>query len=299
MKILITGGTGFIGTPLCHKLLAAGHTLTVLSRSASRVKERCGRSVTALQSLESLSAEDSFDAIINLAGEPIADARWSEARKVQLMESRIGITQQLIDYIKRAKQKPSVLISGSAVGYYGDSGDQPLDESSPFHDEFTHHLCHDWEAAASKAEAEGVRLCLLRTGLVVGRNGGFLAKMLLPFKLCLGGRLGDGKQWMSWVHLDDLVNLILHLLNHSELDGPFNGTAPNPVSNAEFTRTLAHSLHRIAPIPIPAITLKVAMGEMSRLLLTGQRVMPKRALDSGFKFQFEQLSSALNDVLNR
>ena len=299
MKILITGGTGFIGRQLCRKLLDRGDELTVLSRSHDQVKSHCGASVTPLASLTTLTAADTFDAIVNLAGAPIADMRWSDKRKTGLIESRIGITHQLIDYIKRTEQKPTCLISGSAVGYYGDSGDQLLDEASPFHDEFTHRLCRDWEAAAIEAEQEGLRVCLLRTGLVVGRNGGFLSKMLLPFRLCLGGRLGDGKQWMSWIHMDDLVGLILFLLDHAELSGPFNGTAPNPVTNSEFTRTLAKSLQRIAFLPIPAATLRIAMGEMSRLLLTGQRVLPKRALDAGFEFRFTRLGPALNDVLKK
>jgi uncharacterized protein (TIGR01777 family) len=298
MKILITGGSGFIGRSLCQQLLERGDELTVLSRSPSNIASRCGKTVHALSSLDELKPDDHFGAIINLAGEPIADARWSDQKKGQLRESRIDITHQLIDYIKRAKQKPQTLISGSAVGYYGDSGDALLDEQSPFHDEFTHQLCRDWETAASEAAELGVRVCLLRTGLVVGRKGGFLSKMLLPFKLCLGGRLGDGKQWMSWIHINDLVNLILHLLDNSELSGPFNGTAPTPVNNAEFTRTLGRSLHRITPFPIPALTLKIAMGELSRLLLTGQRVIPKKALDSGFSFQFNDLESALNEVIN-
>lgn len=298
MNILITGGSGFIGSQLCKKLLERNDQLTVLSRSPDSVKSRCGASITPLASLAALTAEDKFDAIINLAGEPIADARWSDQQKSALIESRIGTTHQLINYIKRAKQKPECLISGSAVGYYGDGGDQPLDENSPFHDEFTHRLCRDWEAAAHEAEQQGVRVCLLRTGLVVGRNGGFLSKMLLPFKLCLGGRLGDGKQWMSWIHLFDLIAMILFLLDHHELHGPFNGTAPEPVNNADFTRSLAKTLHRIAPFPIPAITLRIAMGEMSRLLLTGQRVLPKRALDAGFEFKFTRLESALDETLN-
>ncbi len=298
MKILMTGGTGFIGSLLCQQLLERGDELTVLSRTPSHIATRCGKTVHALSSLNELKSDDHFDVLINLAGEPIADARWSDRQKEQLRESRIGITQQLIDYIKRAKQKPQTLISGSAVGYYGDSGDALLDEQSPFHDEFTHQLCRDWEAVACKATELGVRVALLRTGLVVGKNGGFLSKMLLPFKLCLGGRLGDGRQWMSWIHINDLVNLILYLIDHTELSGPINGTAPEPVNNAEFTRLLGRSLHRITPFPIPAITLKIAMGELSGLLLTGQRVVPKKALDAGFIFQFKTLESALEEVLN-
>ena len=298
MKILITGGTGFIGSLLCRKLQALGHQLVVLSRSPGKVSDRCGSAVAAITSMDEVESHTKIDAIFNLAGEPIADSRWSEEKKRLLFESRLGITQQLIDYIERAKVKPGHLISGSAVGYYGDGGDQPLDEDSPFHDEFTHQLCQQWEQRALLAEQQGVKVSIVRTGLVVGRDGGFLQQMLPAFRLGFGGRMGSGRQWMSWVHIEDLTALLIYLLEKG-LDGIFNGTAPEPVTNAEFTRVLARCLNRPALLPMPAVMLQLAFGEMSRLLLTGQRVLPKRALDAGFEFRLGDLDAALQEALGQ
>lgn len=294
MKILFTGGTGFIGKELCKRLLQRGEALTVLSRRPETVGERCGDQVAGLGSLAALTADDHFDAVINLAGEPIADARWTERRKRLLWESRVTLTEQLVDYIARAQAKPQVLISGSAVGYYGDGGDRLLDEASAYTDDFSHRLCAAWEQAALEA---GVRVCILRTGLVVGKNGGFLQRMLPPFKIGLGGRLGGGQQWMSWVHRNDLIRMIEHLLDSPGSSGAYNGTAPHPVTNREFTRTLAKALKRPALLPVPAAVLKVALGELSVLLLGGQRVVPKRFLGERFEFEFDTLEQALTDVL--
>jgi len=297
MKILITGGTGFIGKELCKRLLQRGETLTVLSRHPETVGERCGDQVVGLESLTALTADDHFDAVINLAGEPIADARWTERRKRLLWESRVTLTEQLVDYIARVQANPQVLISGSAVGYYGDCGDRLLDEASAYTDDFSHRLCAAWEQAALGAGDQEVRVCIVRTGLVVGRNGGFLQRMLPPFKLGLGGRLGDGRQWMSSVHRNDLIRMIEYLLDSPGSSGAYNGTAPHPVTNLEFTRTLAKVLKRRALLPVPAAVLKVALGELSVLLLGGQRVVPKRFLEEGFEFEFETLEQALAYVL--
>lgn len=299
MNILITGGTGFIGKPLCASLLKHGHLLTVLSRRPELVLKLCGDTVNAVDSLGTLTAEMHFDAIINLAGEGIADKRWSKQRKQQLLDSRIQTTNQMIAFISRAKQKPSVLVSGSAIGFYGDKGDELLTENSHIttSDDFAHQLCVEWEQAALKATDDGVRVCLLRTGLVVGNDGGFLQRMLTPFKLGLGGRIGDGQQWMSGVHRNDLIGMIDMLLTASDLNGVFNATAPNPVTNHAFTQTLAKVLKRPAVLTVPAIVLKLAMGEMASLLLGGQRVIPRRFLDHGYQFQFEHLESALSEVV--
>jgi uncharacterized protein len=297
MKILITGGTGFIGKELCKRLLQRGAQLTVLSRRPETVAERCGDQVAGLGSLAALTADDHFDAVINLAGEPIADARWTERRKRLLWESRVTLTEQLVDYFSRAQAKPKVLISGSAVGYYGDGGDRVLDEASAYTDDFSHRLCAAWEQAALKAGDYGVRVCILRTGLVIGKNGGFLQRLLPPFKLGLGGRLGDGRQWMSSVHRNDLIRMIEHLLDSPGSSGAYNGTAPHPVTNREFTQTLAKVLKRPALLPVPALVLKAALGELSVLLLGGQRVIPKRFLDEQFEFEFDTLEQALTDVL--
>ncbi|MGR9099719.1 MAG: TIGR01777 family oxidoreductase [Gammaproteobacteria bacterium] len=297
MKILITGGTGFIGRALCKTLVRNGHDLTVLSRRPEKVAELCGESVKSIGSLDSLTSGDRFDAIINLAGEGIADARWTARRKQILRDSRIGITSRLVSYIETAEQKPGVLISGSAVGYYGDSGDAERFESSGFRDDFGHRLCAEWEETARKAETFGVRVCIVRTGLVIGENGGFLKRMLPVFKSGLGGRIGDGRQWMSWIHRRDYIRIIELLLATPELHGIFNATAPNPVTNAEFSATLARVLHRPAIFPVPAFVLRTLLGEMSELLLGGQKVLPERLQKEKFEFEFADVEQALIDVL--
>ncbi len=297
MKILITGGTGFIGAKLCASLQERGHRLTVLSRTPAKVPHLCGEKVRAVGQLQGLGKQDKFEAIINLAGAGIADGRWTQGRKKILLESRVQITNQLIDFIKRAEQKPDVLVSGSAIGYYGNQGDKELDEESPAVDGFTHQLCSEWEQSALKAEEFGVRVNIIRTGLVIGENGGFLQRLLPPFKFGFGGRLGSGKQWMSWIHREDLLRIIALLLIDPKLEGIFNATAPNPVTNAEFTHCLAKLLKRPAIMPVPAGLLRFLLGEMSELLLGGQKVLPKRLLEHNFIFKFETVEDALQDIL--
>jgi uncharacterized protein (TIGR01777 family) len=297
MKILITGGTGFIGRTLCHRLLDSGHELIVLSRRPELVTRLCGESVTSISNLEDLSAEEAINAIINLSGEGIADRLWTKNRKQKLLDSRINITRQLIAYVAGARQKPSVMISGSAVGYYGSNGESEADETTDNPDDFAQQLCKQWEAAAEVVKQHGVRLCILRIGLVIGRDGGFVKRMLLPFRLGLGGRLGNGQQWMSWIHREDLIGIIETLLNTAELEGIFNATAPQPVTNAEFSACLAKNLHRPAIFPVPAFVLKLLLGEMSGLLLGGQKVLPERLIEQEFPFQYESLDSALKAIL--
>jgi len=297
MRILITGGTGLIGRHLCAVLLAQGHALTVLSRHPETVTAKCGAGVQAMKSLDEWTTDRIFDAVINLAGEPIVDAYWSAQRKQVLLDSRVGLTQELVRRIALAQQKPSVLLSGSAVGYYGNGGDTALDEVVAAGHDFPAELCAAWESVARGAEQSGVRVCLLRTGLVLSKRGGLLGRMLLPFKLALGARLGDGKQWMSWVHIDDYVAMVLHLLNDTSLNGAFNMTAPVPVTNAVFTQTLAQTLHRPALFVAPSFALKLAMGERACLLLEGQQVIPKRLESSGFQFAHPRLDGALQDLL--
>jgi uncharacterized protein (TIGR01777 family) len=299
MHILITGGTGLIGRHLCKALLAEGHQLTVLSRHPETVAVKCGADVRAITSLEKWLPEQTFDAVINLAGEPIVDAYWSVRRKQVLRNSRIALTEKLVQCIVAAKQKPSVLLSGSAVGFYGNGGDKELYESASVGNDFAAKLCRDWEVPALAAKAAGVRVCLLRTGLVLSRDGGLLGKMLPPFKLGMGARLGNGKQWMSWVHIDDYVEMVLRLLQDEQMSGPFNMTAPNPVTNAEFTRVLARTLHRPAYFIAPGFMLQLAMGERAALLLEGQRVLPANLTDAGYQFKFHNLSSALEALLSR
>lgn len=297
MRILITGGTGLIGRHLCKALLAEGHQLTVLSRWPETVVVKCGAAVQNMASLDEWHPEQLFEAVINLAGEPIVDGYWSVGRKQVLRNSRISLTEKLVQCIAAAKQKPSVLLSGSAVGIYGNGGDKELYESANAGNDFAASLCRDWERAALAAKASGARVCLLRTGLVLSRNGGLLGKMLLPFKLGMGARLGNGKQWMSWVHIDDYVAMVLRLLQDDQMSGPFNMTAPNPVTNAEFTRVLARTVHRPAFFFAPGIMLRLTMGERAALLLEGQRALPANLTDAGYQFKYPKLGKALDDLL--
>ncbi len=296
MKILITGGTGFIGRKLCHYLQERHHQLTILTRRPLQIKSLCGDSVTAITDIAHLSETDAFDAIINLAGEGIADKRWSEARKQKLLDSRIGVTRQIIEFCAKAQVKPKVLLSGSAIGFYGDSGDQVLDEESTSREDFAHQLCADWEAVALEAESLGVRVCLLRTGLVLGSDGGFLMKMLPTFRLGLGCMLGEGKQWMSWIHRDDHVAIMNKLLFDESLSGVFNLTAPEPVTHKDFCQQLAKVLMRPFFLKMPEAPLRFLLGEMADLLLSSQRVLPTRIQQAGYVFKYNQLESALKNV---
>ena len=295
--ILLTGGTGFIGRILCRELLANGDQITVLSRqSAADVRAVCGR-VEALPDLAKLRDHKGFDAIINLAGEGIADKRWSETRKQTIRDSRIELTQQLVEVVKTWRQPPQVMVSGSAVGFYGAQGSLEVTEATLPHNEFTHRLCSDWEQAAMQLTDMGVRVCLSRTGIVVGANGGFLQRMVLPFKLGVGGKLGSGEQYMPWVHRRDVVGALLWMLNTETASGAYNVVSPSPVTNATFTKTLGSVLHRPTILPAPAVALKLALGEMSGLLLTGQRAIPARLQAEGFEFHFKDLEPALKDAI--
>lgn len=292
-RILITGGTGFIGHVLCRELLARDYQLTVFSRQpAETVKSNCGR-VEAIRDLQQLRAHPGYDAVINLAGEGIADKRWSEARKQELRDSRIGVTETLVEVIRSWQRAPEVLVSGSAVGFYGDQGAATVTEDTSPNDEFTHRLCRDWENAAQPLADDGVRVCFSRTGVVAGPGGGFLERMTLPFKLGLGGRLGSGKQYMPWVHRDDVVSALIWMMESPNASGPFNVVSPNPVTNAEFTRSLGKVLHRPTLFPAPAPVLKVALGEMARLLLIGQKAIPEKLTREKFEFRYADLEPAL------
>ncbi len=288
----------FIGQQLVPTLLSAGHTITVFTRNPKKTSAIFQQQVTTIDNLEGLSADDHFDAVINLAGEGIGDRRWTDSVKQQLRDSRLLTTASLIEYFKRANQKPAVFISGSAIGVYGLHGDEKLDEQASGDDSFSSKLCRDWEAQAAEAEALGIRCCYLRTGVVLGKNGGALSKMLPPFKMALGGPMGSGQQWMSWVHMDDLVNAIVYALETPSINGPINGTAPNPVTNKAFSKALGVALNRPAIIPMPAFVLKLMMGEMAEeLLLSGQRVVPAKLTQSGFEFKYPQLDDALRDII--
>ena len=299
MHILLTGGTGLIGRQLCRHWLEQGHRLTVWSRSPDKVAKICGASVRGIARLEDLG-EEPLDAIVNLAGAPIADRPWTHRRKALLWSSRIKLTETLLTWLETRKQKPAVLISGSAIGWYGDGGERELtEESPPVSEDFASHLCIAWEETAQRAQALGIRVVLVRTGLVLAAEGGFLSRLLLPFKLCLGGPLGNGRQWMPWIHINDQIALIDFLLHREQASGPYNACAPKPVRNREFAQTLGKVLHRPAFMPMPTLALKVGLGEMSLLLLGGQKAMPVRLLEAGFTFQFTDLRAALDDLSSR
>nr|WP_297460441.1 TIGR01777 family oxidoreductase [uncultured Halomonas sp.] len=298
MRILVTGGSGFVGRLLCRRVHHDGHHLLVVSRSPNKTRQQLptGSDIRA-RALDFSDA--SPEAIVNLAGEPIAGKRWSEAQKNRLVESRLAITRELTTLCQTLKTPPRVMVSGSAMGYYGDQGQRPVDEQTPPNDEFAHRLCAQWEDAAREAEKSGVRVALLRTGLVLDAGGGALQKMLPPFRLGLGGRIGDGRQFMPWIHREDLVRIIEFLLAHETLSGAFNASAPQPVTNAEFSHTLARHLGRPAALPVPAPLLKLALGEMSRLLLTGADMRPRRLQEAGFTFDYPTLDSALAAIFNK
>ncbi|MBL4835159.1 MAG: TIGR01777 family oxidoreductase [Pseudomonas sp.] len=296
MHVLITGGTGLIGSALSKQLTSEGHQVTVLSRSPEKVSQICGTGVRGVGELSALESER-VDAIVNLAGAPIADRPWTSKRKQVLWDSRVTLTEELVAWLGQRAVKPEVLVSGSAVGWYGDSGATPVTEKSSPNPEYTHTLCDAWESAAKRAGSHGIRVCLLRTGLVLAPGGGFLQRMLPPFKFGLGGPIGSGKQCMPWVHRSDMVGIIMLLLSNPDCKGPFNANAPRPVTNHEFVKTLGSTLGRPAVIPLPAPVLKLALGEMSRLLLTGQNAVPQKAQEAGYTFRFTHLEAALADVI--
>lgn len=299
MHILLTGGTGLIGKALCQFWQAQGHQLTVWSRHPEQVPRRCGEHVRGIAQLQELDGQ-TVDAVVNLAGAPIADRPWTRKRRLLLWESRIHLTEQVLAWIERQPQRPQVLLSGSAVGWYGDGGERELDETTqPVKEDFASHLCLAWEETAQRAEALGVRVVLLRTGLVVSGQGGMVQRLLPPFRLGLGGPIGNGRQWMPWVHIDDQVGAIDFLLNHSDARGPYNLCAPSPVRNREFAKTLGGVLNRPAFMPMPGLALRILLGEMSGLLLGGQRARPTRLQEAGYTFRFTQLHDALRNVLDR
>lgn len=294
MRILVTGGSGFIGRLLCPELLSAGHEVVVLTRSPQKTRQKLPEGV---QCYADLSSVDPCEAVINLAGAGIADKRWTEARKQVLKASRLETTQAVVEWMATLPVPPTVMVSASAVGWYGEQGQQEVDESTPPTSGFTHELCEAWEQAAQQAEALGVRVCCIRLGVVLDQGGGSLAKMLPAFKLGLGGRLGDGQQWMPWIHRQDVVRVVQFLLAQPECSGPYNTTAPEPVTNAEFTRALGRALHRPTVLPVPSCMLSLALGDMASLLLGSDRLVPRRLQEAGFQFRYSDLDKALADIM--
>jgi|TARA_B110000003_G_scaffold179802_1_gene179048 uncharacterized protein (TIGR01777 family) len=296
--ILITGGSGFIGVHFCREAENLGWSIIVLSRNVEAAKKVLPNSIDVIATLEQIPGDRRVDTVINLAGEPLANNRWTESRKQRFCASRRDLTNALFDFFSQRQSPPDALISGSAIGYYG-PGTDAVDESDGGKDGFSHRLCDEWESSALQFEKLGTRVCLVRTGIVLGEKGA-LAKMLTPFKLGLGGPIGDGKQFMSWIHINDMVELLKYCVLTSNLTGPVNATAPYPVTNREFTQTLGAVLHRPAVLTMPAFMVKLLFGEMGvELLLQGQRVLPTKVLAQGFEFRFPQLKSALRDLINK
>jgi uncharacterized protein (TIGR01777 family) len=295
--ILVTGATGFIGSRLVASLTEAGHQVIALVRNPAKA-DVLSPPITLITSLDQLSADAKIDAIVNLAGEPIGNGLWTEPKRRKILDSRIGMTDDVIRLIARLERRPDVLVNGSAIGWYGLWQDQPLTESAKSHACFSHELCAAWEQAASRAVEHGVRVVYMRIGLVIGTEGGLLTRMLTPFEFGLGGPIGSGKQWMSWIERDDLVRLIAHALAKPDISGPINATAPIPVTNNKFTEELGRRLQRPAIFRIPATLLHHVAGDFAdELLLGGQRVIPNKALSSGFVFRHETLRSAFEAIL--
>lgn len=298
MKILVTGGTGFIGTRLLPMLVDAGHEVRVLTR-------RPGPARGSIEQVAMPACDDGArwrdaiagcEAVVNLAGESVAGGRWTEARKRAIRDSRIGTTRALVEACRGAATRPRVLVSGSAVGFYGPRGDEELDETAPAGDDFLARVCIDWEAEAHRAD-DLLRVVCARIGVVLGPGGGALERMVTPFRMFAGGPLGSGRQWMSWIHLDDVCGLLVHALGAESIRGAMNATAPGPRTMKELAATLGAAMGRPSWAPVPAFALKLALGEMSEMLLTGQRVLPRVALAAGYRFRYPELDAALRAAL--
>jgi len=295
--ILVTGATGFIGSRLVASLTEAGHQVIALVRNPAKA-EALHPPITLITSLDQLPADMAIDAIVNLAGEPISNGLWTEGKRRKIVESRVNMTDDVVRLIGRLERRPAVLVNGSAIGWYGLWQDQVLTESAKSHVCFSHELCDAWETAANRATEYGVRVICLRIGLVVGTAGGLLTRMLTPFEFGLGGPMGSGNQWMSWIERDDLIRLVAHAIARPDISGPINATAPVPVTNGTFTEELGRRLRRPAIFRIPSGLLRGLAGDLANeLLLGGQRVIPNKALSSGFVFRHETLRSALGAIL--
>jgi uncharacterized protein (TIGR01777 family) len=301
MKVVIAGGTGFIGQTLCDSLGQAGHHVLLLTRRKEESQRALGSHVTPVEwnGRESGAWEQSLegaDAVINLAGASIADGRWTDTRKQLLMESRVLATRALVEAVSRCASKPHTLINASGIGYYGPSDDRALAEDAPRGQGFLADLCLAWEQEALQAQVLNVRVVLLRIGMVLDHDGGALAKMLPPFQFFLGGPILPGTQWVSWIHRRDLIGLIQWALATPGISGPVNATAPKAVTMTEFCHILGHALHRPSWLPVPRFALKAILGELATLMTTGQRVVPEKALSQGFTFHYPNLESALQNI---
>jgi uncharacterized protein (TIGR01777 family) len=297
VKCVISGGTGFIGRRIVSRLLQDHHYVGVWSRKPGNET----RTAVAAFLWDPLTGEppaetvNTMDAVIHLAGEPVAQ-RWNAGVKQRIGDSRVMSTRRLVDVIGRVQHRPNVLVCASAVGYYGDRGDEVLTESAKPGEGFLADLCSAWEKEADRAAEFGLRVVKMRIGFVLGRDGGALGQMLPVFRFGLGGRLGSGRQWMPWIHVDDVANLFVHALEN-DVSGVWNATSPNPVTNAGFTRELGSGLHRPAVIPVPGFALKLAFGEFAKFMLDSARAVPEAALRAGYRFRYPDLRAALTDIV--
>lgn len=305
MKVAITGATGFIGSRLVQRLHAKGHKIVVLTRNSTFAQkvfpsetfpnvEIVAYTPNTSGSWQSVIA--SCDGVVNLAGEPIGEGRWTPERKQEILNSRKLGTQKIVEAITNANPKPTVLINASAIGYYGTSETATFDETSLSGSDFLAQVCQIWEAQARNVKEAGVRLVILRLGIVLG-NSGALDKMIMPFKLFAGGPIGSGRQWFSWIHVDDLVSLILEALTKPEIEGVYNGTTPNPVTMADLSQTLGEVMNRPSWLPVPGFAIEALLGDGAMVVLEGQQVLPKRTLETGFEYKYPNLQSALRQIL--
>jgi uncharacterized protein (TIGR01777 family) len=305
MKIAITGATGFVGSRLVERLKSDGHQVVVFSRNAAKAEKVFPKSafenveIVAYTPTTSGAWQDaiaSCDGVVNLTGEPIGEGRWTPQRKQEILNSRKLGTQKVVEAIAKANPKPSVLVNTSAIGYYGTSETAAFDESSPAGSDFLAQVCQEWEAEAQKVKETGTRLVILRFGIVLGM-GGAIAKMITPFKLFAGGPIGSGRQWFSWIHRDDLVNLIIQALTKPEMEGVFNATAPHPVRMAELAQAMGEAMQRPSWLPVPNFAIEALLGEGSIVVLEGQQVLPKRTQETGFNYQYANVKEALATIV--
>lgn len=305
MKVAITGATGFVGSRLVERLQSLGHSVVVLTRNPNKARQQFPSEVyktvvivgyDPMQSGEWQQSLSGCDGVVNLAGTPIAEEKWTPAYKQQLVDSRIITTEKLVEAIGRANPKPGVLVNASAIGFYGTSETAEFDETSDAGDDFLAGICQQWEAAASKVKDSGTRLAILRFGIVLGL-GGALGKMLTPFKMFAGGPIGSGQQWFSWIHLDDVVNLIIKALEDGSIQGTYNATAPNPVRMADMCTELGKQMKRPSWLPVPSFAIEAMLGDGAIVVLEGQKVMPKQTLASGFEYEYKTVDQALAQVL--
>ena len=306
MRVLITGGTGLIGSELTNNLCADGHDVIILSRSGT--SDTFLPSHAQLVKWDGRTAEgwgrlvNEVDAIVNLAGESISGAnpvsgRWTAARKQRIVDSRVQAGQAIVQALKSATKRPEVLVQASAVGYYGPHGDEPVTEDTAPGNDFLANVCKQWEASVAGVEALGVRLAIVRTGVVLSSGGGALPFMALPFRYFVGGPLGSGKQYVPWIHEEDQISAIRFMIEHQSMRGAYNGCAPKPVTNADFGKAIGRALRRPSYMPAPEFAIRLVLGEFATLIVDGQRQIPRRLQQSGFRFQYEDVDTALKDLL--